>query len=582
MPSIHAADILPRRQNGVEFADADAERQLAGALDRVARPQEGFARVKHNPSRTVWRGDVDGVSLYVKHFHPRSLWGRLRRRLGFSDARRELRLSRRLRDAGVAAPRVLAAGREGQLEWVASETVTDAEPADAWHARQRAAGREGHKRIRRAIRALARTVARMHAAGVVHHDLHCGNLLVRESDGECTFVVMDLHRARRRSGRRARAANLAQLLHDRRDFTTRAERMRFLRAYLDAAGIGEQVRGWDMLVAELARRHTARQHAQRDRRIAGRNRYFAPVVLDRGWRGRVVLASKRHPVGSRAAQMTFTAEAWRAALRRPERLLKGPEVEVVKDSPTSRVVRRTLTVAGEDLDVYLKQSHRKRRGKILLDCFRRGRGVQAFRLGHMLLTRRIATALPLAGLERRRGPFLLDTISVTEAVHAPRLNRFLDTHLGDAAGSGAKLDGPQRYQLAQGVLWQLGRLVQGLHDHGFAHRDLKAPNMLVHWRRGELPEIVLVDLDGLRRTRLLTVRRRFQGLMRLNVSLLKCPVVNHAGRLRMLLGYLRRPGCGRINFKPYWRVLEAWSARKLNRQIRSRRRRQRALRRPVS
>ncbi len=79
----------------------------------------------------------------------------------------------------------------------------------------------------------------------------------------------------------------------------------------------------------------------------------------------------------------------------------------------------------------------------------------------------------------------------------------------------------------------------------------------------------------------MTVQRKFRGLMRLNVSLLQCPVVNHAGRLRMLLGYLRRPVQGRIHFKPYWRVLEEWSGRKLQQQIHSRRRRQRAVRRPT-
>ncbi|MBS3734395.1 MAG: hypothetical protein KGY99_05655 [Phycisphaerae bacterium] len=580
MTSTNPADISPRRPDGVEFADADAERQLAGAVERLAWPDDAFERVKHNASRTVWRGAIDGQLLYVKHFHPRSAWGRLRRRLGVSDARRELRLARRLRQGGVPAPRILAVGRAGNTEWVASEAVTNAEPADAWHARVRAKGDAGIRPIRSAIRTLAETLARMHALGVVHRDLHCGNLLVRRSDaGEVSFVVMDLHRTRRSRGRRARASNLAQLLHDRRDFTTRTDRLRFLRAYLRAAGLTGQLRGWQMLIEELARRHTARQYAHRDRRIARTNRYFARVRLPRGWRGHVVLASKRKPAESAAAHMQFSPDAWRDALAHPEALMDG-DVEVVKDSATSRVVRRKLTIGGRELDVYVKRSHRKRAWKVLLDCFRRGRGVRAFRLGHMLLTRRIATAFPLAGLERRRGPFLLDTIYLTEAVEAPRLSRFLELHLGRAAD--AKLDHSQRRQLAQAVLWQLGRLVQGLHDHGFAHRDLKAPNMLVHWRAGELPQIVLVDLDGLRQTHVLTVRRRFQGLMRLNVSLLKCPVVTHAGRLRMLLGYLRRPGCGWINFKPYWRVLEVWSARKLNRQIRSRRRRQRALRRPTS
>ena len=80
----------------------------------------------------------------------------------------------------------------------------------------------------------------------------------------------------------------------------------------------------------------------------------------------------------------------------------------------------------------------------------------------------------------------------------------------------------------------------------------------------------------------MTARQEFQGLMRLNVSLLECPAVTHAGRLRMLLGYLRRPGAGRINFKPYWRQLQRWSRGKIRRQIRSRQRRQRAQRRSAA
>jgi hypothetical protein len=99
---------------------------------------------------------------------------------------------------------------------------------------------------------------------------------------------------------------------------------------------------------------------------------------------------------------------------------------------------------------------------------------------------------------------------------------------------------------------------------------------------GSAPEVVLLDLDGLSRWRHLSTARRFQGLMRLNVALLNCPTVNHAGRLRMLLGYLRRPGCGRIDFKPYWRVLETWSQKKIQKQIRARRTRQKAVRRPAS
>jgi tRNA A-37 threonylcarbamoyl transferase component Bud32 len=575
---------------GVHLAGPEASALVAGGLAALCRPWEaGWQKVKGNASRTVYRGALGGRVLYVKHYHPRSALRRLARRLGLSAAKREMRFMQYLASRGVATAPVLAAMWEPRLEWLATAAVEPSQPADAWHAQRLREGAAGAAAVRRATVALARLVGRMHAAGVIHRDLHCGNVLIRQGAEGPEAVLMDLHRAARRGrlSRRARAANLAQLFHDRRDFTTRTDRLRFLKSYLSAAGTGGSLRGWQFLIEDFARRHTRRQHADRDRRAAGENRYFCRLRLGGAWRGQAVLASKRRMAGSRAAEMEFTPAGWLKALERPEALLDGADgAEVVKDSASCRIVRRRLRVGDRDVDVYVKRFRRKKPWKFAVDCFRPSRAVRAFRYGHALLARHVATALPLAALERRRGPFLRDSILVTEACEGTLLGQFLGTLLAKQPRAGAvpwaaELPVPQQRQLAQEVLSRLGRVVQRLHDNSFAHRDLKSSNVLVRWAPQEAPEVVLLDLDGLSRKRRLSMSRRFQGLMRLNVSLLNCPTVSHAGRLRMLLGYLRRPGCGRLGFKPYWRVLETWSQKKIRRQIRSRRRRQKAARRPA-
>jgi tRNA A-37 threonylcarbamoyl transferase component Bud32 len=565
----------------VFYADASVVARIGPGLSALSDPvAAGWEKVKANASRTVYRGRIGEQEVYVKHYHQR-WWGhRVLRKLGRCDARREMQFSLYLREQGIPTPRPLAYAA-GEPSWFATAALTDSQGGDAWHIAALAAGPAGQGALRQASAQLARLIGKMHACGVIHRDLHCGNVLVRCQGGRVELAIMDLHRMcrRRRLSRRAMSANLAVLLHDRIDFTTRTERVRFLRDYLQASGAPGSLRGWLRMVEQHAGAHTRRRYANRDRRIDGDGKYFTRLRLPGGWRGRAVLSCKHVLAGSRAAAMEFTSAQWHKALEHPEQLLGDPANEVVKDSASGRVLRRHLRVGGHDLEVYVKAPRRKHAWKLPLDCLRPSRPKRAFALGHQLLNRRIATALPLAYLERRVGPVLMESVLITEAVNSPLLKSFLNTWLGVPPQGDVHLTVPQQRHLAQQVLAEMGRMLQRLHDKGYSHRDLKAGNLLVRWE-GPSPELVLLDLDGLKRTWHITQRRRYQGLMRLNVSLLECPVVNHEGRLRMLLGYLRRPGVGRINFKPYWRTLEVWSARKLRKQIRSRQRRQKGTRRP--
>jgi tRNA A-37 threonylcarbamoyl transferase component Bud32 len=558
-------EIAASRCPSARFADDNARQWLQDELEALQRPTEpAWLLVKRNASRSVYRGQVAGRGVYLKHFHSRSAFRRLLRRVGLCDARRELELARLLAERGVSATPVLAAAWGKGVEWVASEEVAPACAGDEWHVRELGRGAGGLDAIRHASRELARLLAKLHDAGVVHRDMHCGNVLVRTDALRAKLVLMDLHSARAscRVSRRARAMNLAQLCYDRTHLTSRTERLRFLRDYLRFSGAKGTLRGWEWLVSFFARRHARRIETHRDRRIRGRNRYFTLLSPKPTWKARVILASKRRPPHSLAANEQIRPEDWANALRDPASLLDRDGAEVVKDSPSCTVLRRRLRVGSRELDVFIKHPLRRRGRKALLDGLRGSRTMRAFRLGHMLLTRRVPTALPLVALERRRGPFITNSILITEA--APGVP--LGTYLSQAADST-----PNR---THRLLGRLGRLVRRLHEMGFTHRDLKAGNILVHAQdEAGGPRPLLVDLDGLAPTRLVTSYRMYRDFARLNVALVRSGYVTSAGRLRALLGYLSGPGCGRIAFKVPWRVVDDLSAEILARQDRSRRRR---------
>lgn len=566
----------------VIYADERARALLSGMVNQLAVPSPAnWKQVKHNASRTVYRGKVNGLWVYLKHYHSRDTIHQIGRLIGISDAKTEMRFSRLLKARGVPAVKALAATCTPTSQWLATLAVEPAELAHDWRLRQLDLAQAGRRNIRDAIVNLARVIADMHAAGVVHGDLHAGNILIRTDTPKPECVLTDLHRMRRLPwvSRRARAGNLAQLLHDQYEFTTATQRLLFLKRYLAFSGAGGTLRGWQLIVDQLADQHRRRLYRQRERRIFGSNRYFERIRLPGGWSGHVVLSSKRRLASSRAALLEFSQSDWFKALDKPTSLLTGQVTKTVKDSASGLVVRRKITVGGHELDVVVKRRRRKKTWKVIPDCFRQARSIRAFKLGHCLLERRIGTPLPLVALQRRVGLVLLDSILITEAHEGHNLERFLNEWLARTDKSNQPLASEQRRLLAQQVLWQMGRLLQRLHDNNFRHRDLKSTNMLVDWRSGKTPEILLVDMDGLSHVPWLTMRRRFQTLMRLNVSLLRCRAVNRAGQLRMLLGYLKRSGFGTGDFKPYWRMLEDWSSRKLRKQIRSRRKKQKATRR---
>jgi serine/threonine protein kinase len=217
-----------------------------------------------------------------------------------------------------------------------------------------------------------------------------------------------------------------------------------------------------------------------------------------------------------------------------------------------------LSLDGNTVDVICKRSMPRHLGKRLKNLFRESRGMRTWRLANALLNRQIPTARPLAVVERRRCGLLLDNIIVTEHIeHAHDLDTVLTVQIRD-------LQPIDQYRLKLQVAQNLARLVRTFHARGFIHRDFKAPNIMVQWDPDgvEPPQLLLVDLDGVKPCRRPSRRHWLRAIMRLNVSLDHCRKVTRTDRLRFLKACLMRPGNPEPQWKDAWRDIERLSARK--------------------
>ena len=153
--------------------------------------------------------------LHLRRFHHGGVLGDLRgdRLLGLGRPLSELRVSARLRAAGVpvARPLLVAGRRRAGPVWRAVVGTLHQEATRDGGAFL--AALPDAARLLRAARATGATVRRLHEAGGRHRDLHVGNILLRERGGDTDALLVDFDRARvgEPPGPRARMAEIMRL-----------------------------------------------------------------------------------------------------------------------------------------------------------------------------------------------------------------------------------------------------------------------------------------------------------------------------------------------------------------------------------
>jgi len=442
--------------------------------------------------RAVFHGTVTSAEgerpVVLKWHRDTAALRRLRRRMRAGRGPREAHVLRALRAAGVNAPRPLCACDEGE-DFLLAERWEGATPLPA-----------PDQAAPAVVAAVAALLARAHAAGLRHRDLHAQNLALSPRGP----VLLDLGGARvaGRLSERERVTELARARHGLLGAARRSQRLRALRAYLQAAGEAapsrERVHSLSRDVERRALEVARAYRRGRDRRARRDGRHFEQFSLPGGARGTRFRDTTTEALAPLAAR-------WLGA--------EPPGATPLKEGRGVRLVPASPPTHGP---VVLKRYRAAARG-------RTPRAVADFRRAHALRNRHLPVPTALLAFGKAGGESLL----LSEYVDAPDLDRLV------RSGAYARL--PRRERLA--LLRAVGRTLRALHDAEVSHRDLKAPNLLVDLR-GPSPRVLFADLEGARvRTAPIGPARRERNLARLDASV----AVPATDRLRVLRAYCEVP-----------------------------------------
>lgn len=497
----------------------------------------GIAKVvKSNPARTVYRVELPGTTVFVKHckISGSRAWGR--EIIRPPKAQLEFENTQALRERGVAAIEPLAWGGPDS-RWPGESFLITRELTDAIsfvHYLERilpSLPPHEHRAARRQMAvALGAFVARLHDSGVAHPDPHPGNLLVDTRSGRAPhFALIDLHAIHVGQPLTWSESNKNLVLFNRwfQLRVSRADRARFWHAYRRARSTLPPATAEELRIGakELERDTIAsnlRFWAGRESRCLGSNRYFRKIHAGpfRGFAVRDLPDAFLHQV-----------------LADPDAALKRPDMPIFKDSRTSTVAVLMMPTADGPIPVVLKRVNVRSRIEPLKNLLRSSQVLRSWINGHSLRDRCLPTPRPLAVFHRYRAGLPSEGYLLTELVAEP-------VPLDSAEKPAART---------------LARLLRVMHDRGVSHRDLKAANVLLAHGR----EPVLIDLVGVRTRARLVESQRAKELARLNASFLDSPTVSRADRLRFLRAYLAAGVGFRVDWKNWWKMVSRATAAKV-------------------
>lgn len=201
-------------------------------------------------------------------------------------------------------------------------------------------------------------------------------------------------------------------------------------------------------------------------------------------------------------------------LKDPDALFNRSDAEIIKDQRKIKVARVRVSFAGRSKGIYVKRfnvfSWRYRLGSVFIASG----AVRALRGAHVLSRENIPAARAVAAVEFRSCGMVTKSFFLTEEIAG---GKTADAYWRDELRRDTTPGARERRRM---FLRRLAVLFRRLHDLNIYHNDLKDANILVAPGNEDQPEsLFLLDLEGIRRYRTLSSRRRIKNLVQLNRTL---------------------------------------------------------------
>jgi tRNA A-37 threonylcarbamoyl transferase component Bud32 len=417
-----------------------------------------------------------------------------------SKARREWFIAYRLRKSNLPIPRPLGWMERVRWGWLKeSYYLSEAIGSGVSFIEDSIKKRESFWTIE-----LAKTVRKVHEAGLFHKDLHAGNFLW---NGE-SFYLIDLHRAKilKVLSLKQRLWNLSQLFHSLRSAWEEEEQIKFIEKYFDGEPVYFQKKE-ELLkkIHSLMDHLQKRQWQSRTKRCLKESTEFS-IKKERG-----VLYHHRKdfPLG----HLKEVIEEHRHFVKeRPLMLVKNSSeitISILKDRENNLCVKQ------------FRYPHIWDRMK---EQFRHSKGLKAWIAANGLRARGIPSLRPLALVEKRSWSGLKESYFLLETFENDQeLDRYI-------------LKGFSHHREKRLFIKTFAQWLSNFHKMGLYHQDMKTCNILIS-KTEETWNFRLLDLEDVRLNERVDERRLLKNFLQLNTSTPR--IMTRMDRLRFFREYIR-------------------------------------------